>query len=85
VWQTWTDETEELEHPTRVEVGGEGFDVVVPRDRPGQYYFTWVSGANRRYGFSSGSSDGRPMTDADIQESLRNFLAQVDPETGHIE
>jgi len=25
------------------------------------------------------------MSDADIEASIRNFLAQVDPETGYIE
>ena len=74
-----------VEHPTRVEVDGEVFDVVARRDRPGQYHYTWVSGPNPGYGFSSGSSDGRTMSDADIEASIRNFLAQVDPETGYIE
>jgi len=74
-----------VEHPTRVEVDGEVFDVVACRDRPGQYHFTWVSAPNPGYGFSSGNSDGRAMSDADIEASIRNFLAQVDPETGYIE
>jgi hypothetical protein len=85
VWQPCTGETAELEHPIRVEVDGERFDVVARRDRRGQYHFTWVSGPNPGYGFSSGSSDGRAMTDADIEASIRNFLEQVDPETGYIE
>ena len=72
-------------HPTRVEVDGEVFDVVARRDRPGEYHYTWFSGPNPGYGFSSGSSGGRTMSDADIEASIRNFLAQVDPETGIIE
>jgi hypothetical protein len=74
-----------LEPPTRVEVEGEVFDVVARRDRPGQYHFAWVSGPNPDYGFSSGASDGREMSNTDIDASIRDFLAQVDPETGFIE
>ena len=73
------------EPATRVEVDGEVFDVVAHRDRPGQYHFDWISGPNPGYGFSSGSSDGRGMSNADLEASIRNFLAQVDPDTGYIE
>ncbi|MDQ1641958.1 MAG: hypothetical protein QOJ90_1309 [Actinomycetota bacterium] len=74
-----------MEPPTRVEVDGEVFDVAARRDRPGQYHFAWLSGPNPDYGFSSGASDGREMTSADIEACIRNFLAQVDPKTGYIE
>jgi hypothetical protein len=75
----------ELEPPTSVEVDGEVFDVAAERDRPGQYRFMWVSGPNSGYGFSVGTSDGRAMSSAEMEAGIRNFLAQVDPETGHIE
>jgi hypothetical protein len=78
------DDGTEREPPTRVEVDGQLFDVTV-RDRPGQYHFDWVSGPNRGYGFSLGTSDGRELSDADIEESIRSFLAQVQPETGYLE
>ena len=78
------DEYAEREPPTRVEVDAELFDVTV-RERPGQYHFAWVSGPNPGYGFSIGTSDGQRLSDADIEASIRNFLAQVDPETGYIE
>jgi hypothetical protein len=85
VWRPSPDEEAEQEPPTRVEVDGEVFDVVVRRDRPGQYHFAWVSGPNHGYGFSSGTPDGRGLNNAEIETSIRNFLAQVDPETGYIE
>jgi hypothetical protein len=85
VWRPWTDEEPEVEPPTRVEVDGEVFDVVARRDRPGQYHYTWVSGPNPGYGFSAATSDGRALSNADFEASIRNFLAQVDPETGSIE
>ena len=71
--------------PTRLEVDGEAFDVTARRDHPGQYDYTWTSGPNPGYGFSSASSDGRAATTADHEEAIRNFLAQVDPDTGYIE
>lgn len=85
MWRPWPDEEPEVEPPTRVEVDGELFDVVTSRDRPGQYHYTWVSGPNPGYGFSEGTSDGRGLSSADIEASIRNFLAQVDPATGYIE
>ncbi len=78
-------EEPELGPPTRVEVDGEVFDVAVRRDRPGHYYFDWVSGPNSGYGFVTGISDGRVMGSAEIEESIRNFLSLVDRETGYIE
>jgi hypothetical protein len=56
-----------------------------PGDRPGQYHVAWVSGPDPGYGFSLGTSDGRGLSDADIEASIRNFLGRVDPETGYIE
>ncbi len=56
-----------------------------PPDRPGQYHYTWVSGPNPGYGFSEATSDGRALSNADFEASIRNFLAQVDPGTGYIE
>ncbi len=87
-----------MEPPTRVEVDGETVDAVASRDRPGQYHYTWVSGPNPGHGFSTGSShrrvfsthtcvfsDGRAVSSADIEASIRLFLSQVDPEIGYIE
>lgn len=67
----------------RVEVDGELFDVSVVT--PGQYQFDWVSGPNPGYGFGSATSDGSPESRAVMEESIRSFLAQVDPKTGYIE
>jgi len=85
MYRPFPDDGAEQEPGTRVEVDAEVFDVVARRDRPGQYHFAWVSGPNPGYGFSSGTSDGREMGNAEIVASIRNFLAQVDPETGYIE
>jgi hypothetical protein len=74
-----------VEPSVRVEVDGEVFDVVARRDRPGQYDYAWISGPNHGYGFSSASSDGRSSTAADHEAAIRDFLSQIDPETGFIE
>lgn len=71
--------------PIRVEVDGQLFEVRARPDRPGQYDFAWVAGPNPDYGFSSASSDGSAMSVGDFEAAIRNFIAQVDPETGYIE
>jgi hypothetical protein len=73
------------EQPVRVTVDGEDFEITTSPERPGQYHYDWISGPNAGYGFSSASSDGRPSTTDDHEEAIRNFLGQVDPETGYIE
>jgi hypothetical protein len=74
-----------MESRLSVEVGGETFDVVARRGRPGEYEYTWTSGPNQGYGFSSASSDGAPSTVADHESAIRNFLSQVDRGTGYVE
>jgi hypothetical protein len=69
----------------RVTVEGEVFDVTAQPDHPGHYHYAWISGPNPGYGFSSASSDRRPSVMVDHEEAIRNFLSQVDPETGYIE
>jgi hypothetical protein len=73
------------EPPVRVSVDGEEFEITASPDRPGQYHYDWISGPKAGYGFSSASSDGRVSTMDDHEEAIRNFLGQVDPETGYIE
>lgn len=73
------------EAPIRVEVDGQVFEVQARPDLPGQYDFTWLSGPNPGYGFSSRSSDGSALSASDLEESIRSFLAQVDPVTGFVE
>ena len=72
-------------YPIRVEVDGEQFVVEKAPGQAGTFHYAWVSGPNPGYGFSSARSDGQPFSDADIEQSIRDFLAMVDPETGYIE
>jgi hypothetical protein len=76
----WTDD-----QPTSVIVDGQEF-IVRPRPAaPGTYDFDWTTGPNPNYGFSLAGSPGRPLTHGEIEDAIRNFLRQVDPETGYIE
>ncbi|MCA1720402.1 MAG: hypothetical protein LC779_04600 [Actinobacteria bacterium] len=61
-------------------VDGEVFAV---HSRDGGTDYDWVSGRNKGYGFgSSGSAEAR--TREAHEESIRTFLAMIDPETGYI-
>lgn len=87
----------QVDYPLRLDVDGETF--LVHRRGPGDYDCDWISGPNRGYGFGSrtgvayeppGPPPGtitRPpeVTTCDHVESIRNFLAQIDPKTGHID
>lgn len=57
------------------------------RDRPaepGVYDFDWLTGP-QSYGFTSGSYDRAAMNTAEMRESISDFLARVDPQTGYLE
>lgn len=66
-------------------VDGEQFDVSTRAGEPGVYDFRWTSGPNEGYGFGSAGHGGGGMTDAELEDAIRNFLSQVDPTTGYIE
>ena len=76
---------DETSAPVRMVVDGEQFDVRQRRGRQSEYEFTWVSGPNPGYGFTSAGSDGRPATREELENDIRSFLAQIDPGTGFIE
>ena len=71
--------------PSRMTVDGELFEVAANPEHLGQYDFAWLSGPNKGYGFSEARSDGSAMSEREMEASIRNFLAQVDPDTGYIE
>jgi len=80
----WTNSTVDS-HELRIEVDGELFVVSIRPDRSGQHDFTWVSGPNPGYGFSSTTSEDGSLTEAQMTAAIRGFLAQIDPDTGYIE
>ena len=61
-------------------VDGERFDI--RRNRDGGTAYDWVSGPNKGYGFASSRTPERLVEEH--QESIRTFLAMIDPDTGYI-
>ena len=67
---------------SRIECDGEVF--MVSLRAPGNYSYDWISGPNAQYGFSR-CDNSPPLETADHLANIRNFLEQIDPETGYIE
>lgn len=67
-----------------LEVDGEVFSLR-PGRQPRSHVYAWLSGPNDGYGFSSRDSSGSAPSLEEHRESIRDFLAMVDPQTGYIE
>jgi hypothetical protein len=67
--------------PLTLEVDGETF--ALSTNTFGGTDYTWLSGPNTGYGF--GSSPTPNWSLEDHRQSIRDFLAQIDPITGYIE
>lgn len=84
--------------PFTLIVDGEVFTVRLRPEEPGACDYEWVSGPNKGYGFSSfqrvayASIQDRAGTPSALQpptvdehrESIRDFLSQINPETGYL-
>jgi hypothetical protein len=62
------------------ELDGERF--AIRRAGDGGTAYDWLSGPNEGYGFASSGTPNRSMEEH--QDSIRGFLAMVDPDTGYI-
>jgi hypothetical protein len=63
-----------------LEVDGEPF--AIRRVGDGGTAYDWLSGPNKGYGFASGGTPNRSVEEH--RESIRAFLAMIDPKTGYI-
>jgi len=63
-----------------LDVDGERF--AIRRARDGGTAYDWLSGPNKGYGFGSSGAPDRPVEEH--LESIRSFLAMIDPNTGYI-
>ena len=63
-----------------LDVDGERF--ALRRTAEGGTAYDWLSGPNKGYGFASSGTPDRPV--AEHRESIRAFLAMIDPNTGYI-
>ena len=85
--------------PFTLTVDGETFTVKPRPGNPGTYDYDWESGPNEGYGFSSSrhvafysvldraetpSTPPEPNTVDEHRESIRDFLSQINPDTGYI-
>lgn len=65
-------------------VDGESWEV--RRSSDGQYDFEWLSGKAGGYGFSIKVNDPRvKLSPASIEDLIRDFMREVNPETGHLD
>lgn len=71
--------------PDAVEVTVDGvlFSVVHDASQPGAYHYTRLTPPAYGYGFTRRRSDHAPLSLADHLDAVRDFLDQVDPETGY--
>jgi hypothetical protein len=63
-----------------IDVDGERF--AIRRTAEGGTAYDWVTGPNNGYGFASSGAADRPAQEH--RESIRVFLAMIDPDTGYI-
>jgi hypothetical protein len=63
-----------------LDVDGERF--AIRRAGDGGTVYDWLSGPNKGYGFGSSGTPNRSMEEH--RESIRAFLAMIDPHTGYI-
>ncbi|MGK5445070.1 hypothetical protein ACSNN7_25030 [Micromonospora sp. URMC 105] len=67
--------------PIMMTVDGQQFRIRERAEQPGEYDFDWLSGPHD-YGF--GITSGSAMTLPEMEEAIRNFLAEIDPTTGYL-
>ena len=65
-----------------VTVNGEIF-AMRRSDPDGAIHYSWVSGPNDGYGFST-SGGSTPQAHVDHAAAIRDFLAGIDPDTGYL-
>ena len=63
-----------------LDVDGERF--AIRRAGDGGTAYDWLSWPNKSYGFGSSRTPNRPVEEH--RESIRAFLAMIDPNTGYI-
>ncbi|SHH41278.1 hypothetical protein [Streptomyces sp. 3214.6] len=70
--------------PWRITVDGEAFEIRQPDGKPGSYDLTWLTGPDPQYGFGFSTHPPAQSSRTHLEDAIREFLSQVDPDTGHI-
>ncbi|MGN6243529.1 MAG: hypothetical protein ACTHQ3_07620 [Motilibacteraceae bacterium] len=68
--------------PERLVVDGQTFELTHRGE--GRHDLTWLSGPNPGYGFTSQTSTRDPLTREQLEQQVRDFLAEIDPATGYL-
>ena len=76
------DGTEERPGPALFTLDVDGERFAIRRAGDGGTAYDWLSGPNKGYGFGSSGSPDRSVEEH--RESIRVFLAMIDPDTGYI-
>lgn len=66
-------------------VDGEVFDAQERADEPGVYDVSWESAREPRHAFSIARNTRERIGEDELTEVIREFLANINPETGHID
>jgi len=69
--------------PVLVTLNVDGERFAIRQDGEGGTTYDWLSGPNKGYGFATSETPNRSVEAH--QESIREFLAMIDPTTGYIE
>ncbi len=71
--------------PLQLIVDGEVFEVREEPAQPSACHYTWASGPNPGYGFTSAWSDGHPASLGEHETAIRDFLESINPTTGYLD
>jgi hypothetical protein len=74
--------TEEASCPVLFTFDVDGEQFAIRRTGDGGTAYDWLSGPNKGYGFGSSGTPNRSVEEH--RESIRAFLAMIDPNTGYI-
>jgi hypothetical protein len=66
-------------------VDSEVFEVAEAPGQPGAFHYSWTSGPNPDYGFTSVPTLGHQFSIREHEAAIREFLSSINPETGYID
>ncbi len=73
-----------IPQPMELTVQGETFHAWPDAEQPGAWHLTWLNAPGDGYGFSTRRSDHVWAERTDLEEGIRSFFAEIDPDTGYL-
>jgi hypothetical protein len=74
----------DVPEPMMLVVDGETFQARADPEQPGAWHLDWVNGPHDGYGFTTRRSDSRWAPREELEDQIRSFLQEIDPETGYL-